>query len=322
MSMAQWIESSVRNAAVAVRERLAALEKIAVTPSAATVEALLTGMDDVGAELARLDADGMDVRAEMVRFDNLQRRLASRPQAIARAAARVPGGMDALRAAHPPADAPWWQADHVQSARVRRTLLEIGGILAAVAALLALVYVVMTYVFPPDLRAVALINASSAIDARIAESDWAGALQVAEDAYAQWPDEPELATWVGVLAEKSGDPARSAQAFADVKRLTAAEPIRYWLLRSDTYARALDSAQAVAAAKEAIKLAPDNPEATFAVGRTAEAAGDRATALEYLDKTYQLAEESNPQLAVSARVLWGTLIQQPELPTPESTFTP
>lgn len=320
--MAQSVKSSVRNAAVAVRDRLAALETNAVAPAAATVEALLTGMDDVSAELARLDADGMDVRAEMVRFDNLQRRLASHPRAIARAAARVPGGMDALRAAHPPADAPWWQADHVQSAHVRSTLLQIGGILAAVVALLALVYVMMTYVFPPDPRAVALINASNAIEARVAENDRAGALQVAEDAWAQWPDEAELATWVGVLAEKNNDLARSSQAFVDVKRLTAAEPVRYWLLRSDTYARAFDSAQAVAAAQEAIKLAPDNPEATFAVGRTAEAAGDRATALEYLDKTYQLALESNPQLALNARVLWGTLIQQPEFPTPDPTFTP
>ena len=66
--MAQSHESNVRNAAVMVRERLVALEKGAVKPSPATVEALLTGMDDVAAELDRLDADGMDVRAEVVRL--------------------------------------------------------------------------------------------------------------------------------------------------------------------------------------------------------------------------------------------------------------
>ena len=320
--MAQSHESNVRNAAVAVRERLAVLEKGAVKPSPATIEALLTGMDEVAAELDRLDADGMDVRAEMVRFDNLQRRLASHPRTIARAAAGLPGGMSALRAAHPPADALWWQADTVQAARVRRTALEIIGILAAIAAVLALIYVVITYVFPPDPRAVAVLTAVNEIDARIAQEDWTGALQVAEDAYTQWPDDAELATWVGALAEKNDDAARAATAFADVQRLTQADPIRYWILRSDTFARTMEFEQAVAAAQEALAIAPENPEATFAMGRTAEAIGDRDTALEYLNKTYELAVESNPQLALNARVLWGTLVQQIEMPTPTGTVTP
>ncbi len=320
--MAQSHESNVRNAAVMVRERLVALEKGAVKPSPATVEALLTGMDDVAAELDRLDADGMDVRAEVVRFDNLQRRLASHPKAIARAAAGLPGGLTALRAAHPPADAPWWQADIVQAARVRRTLLELAGIVAAIAAVLALIYVVITFVFPPDPRAVAVLTATNDIDARIAQEDWTGALQVAEDAYAQWPDDAELATWVGALAEKNDDAARAATAFADAQRLTQADPIRYWILRSDTFARTMDFEQAVASAQAALAIAPENPEATFAVGRTAEAIGDRDTALEYLNKTYELAVESNPQLALNARVLWGTLVQQIEMPTPTGTITP
>ena len=66
--MAQSHESNVRNAAVMVRERLVALEKGAVKPSPATVEALLTGMDDVAAELDRLDADGKDVRTDENNF--------------------------------------------------------------------------------------------------------------------------------------------------------------------------------------------------------------------------------------------------------------
>ena len=320
--MAQSVESNVQNAAVTVRAQLVALEKGAVKPSSATIEALLTGMDAAAADLARLEAEGMDVRSEMVRFDNLQRRLESHPQALARAAAGVPGGMDVLRAAHPPADAPWWQADHVQSARVRKTLLQIVAILAGIVAVLAIMYVVMTYVFPPDPRAVAMITAENAIEAHIAQEEWADALQIAEDGYAQWPDEPELAAWVAVLAEKNNDPVRAAAAFADVQRLTQSEPIRYWLLRSEIYSRALESTQAFAAAQEALRMAPENPEATFAVGRTAVALGDRAMALEYLDKTYQLAQESNPQLALNARVLWGTLVQQIELPTPAGTLTP
>jgi tetratricopeptide (TPR) repeat protein len=320
--MAQSVESSVRNAAANVRIQLVALEKAAVKPAPATIETLLTGMDAAAAELARLEAEGMDVRSEMVRFDNLRRKLESHPRAIARAAAGLPGGMNALRAAHPPAENPWWQADYVQAAHVRKTLWQIAGILAAVAGVLALVYVVMTYVFPPDPRAVALITANNQIETRIAENDWPGALQVAEDAYSQWPDDLELAAWVAVLAEKNDDPERATAAFADLQRLTQAEPLRYWLLRSDIYGRTGDYEQAFAAAQEALHLAPENPEATFAVGRTAEAMGDRATALEYLDKTYQLAEESNPQLALNARVLWGSLVQQIELPTPAGTLTP
>ncbi len=320
--MAQSVESNVRNAAVAVREQLVALEKGAVKPSPATIEALLTGMDHVAAELDRLEGEGMDVRSETVRFDNLQRRLASHPQAIARAARGLPGGMSALRAAHPPADAPWWQADHEQAARVRKSWWQIAAILGSVVGVLALIYVVMTYVFPPDPRAVALITAENSIEARIAEEDWAGALAIAEAGLAAWPDDPELATWVAVLAQQNDDPARADEAFALTKQLTQAEPLRYWLLRSDIFARVMDYDEAFAAAEEALRIAPESAEATFAVGRTAEAMGNRAMALEYLDKTYTLAQEENPQLALNARVLWGTLVQQIELPTPEGTPAP
>ncbi len=320
--MAQSVESNVTNPAVAVRDRLGKLERAAVKPTPENVESLLAGMDQVAAELEQLQAEGMDVRSETVRFDNLQRRLASQPRNTARATARLPGGMEALRAAHPPATADWWQADHAQAAHVRSTIYTIAGTLAAIAVVLGVVYWLFTYAFPPDPRAVAIINASNGIDQRIAESDWAGGLQIAETAYAQLPDEPELAAWVGVLAEKTGDLPRSAQAFVDVKRLTAAEPARYWLLRSELFARAGDSEQALESAQAALRLGPDNPEATFAVGRTAAGTGDRAMALEYLDKTYQLAQESNPQLALNARVLWGTLIQQIEFPTPDMTLTP
>lgn len=320
--MAQSVDSNATNPAVALRELLGRLERIAVKPVPESVEELLTGMDTVAANLEQLEAAGMDVRAETVRFDNLQRRLASQTRDTARAAARLPGGMDALRTAHPPADAAWWQADHAQAASVRRTLYTVAATLAGAVVVLGVVYWLFTYAFPPDPRAVALINATNDIDRRIATSDWPGALQIAETAYAQWPDDSELAAWVGVLAEKNGDRPRSAQAFVDVKRLTAAEPARYWLLRSEIFARVGDSATAFESAQAALRLGPENPEATFAVGRTAAEAGDRAMALEYLDKTFQLAEESNPQLALNARVLWGTLIQQPDIPTPDMTTTP
>jgi tetratricopeptide (TPR) repeat protein len=286
---------------------------------------LLTSLDRVEAEFDRLEEGGVDLRAERVRWGNLTDRLRSHPALIARAAAPLPGGLAALRAKHAPAAAFWWHADEERDRRVRRALIETLAIVGGIIAVLIVGYQIVIRLFPPDPRAVALIQTSSAIDARIAEGDWPGALAVAEASFAEWPDDPELASWVAVLAEQTGDPARAAEATLIAQELLADDPVRFWLLQSELRQRTGDYQGGSAAADKALALAPDNPEATFMKGKAAMFLNDRETALIYLDRTYTLASESNPQLALNARVLWGELIQRAQLELPAgatSTLTP
>jgi hypothetical protein len=60
------------------------------------------------------------------------------------------------------------------------------------------------------------------------------------------------------------------------------------------------------------------------LANVAELRGDPQTALDLYQKTAELAEESNPQLTVVAKMRFGMLIQQPSfiLGTPAAEGTP
>lgn len=320
--MAQLIDSGVRNAGARLRDDLDMLERLAVKPDAKTVESLLTSLDAVEQEMASLEDDGLDLRSERVRWGNLTDRLQSRPNLIARAASGLPGGLSALRARHAPATGFWWHADEVRARRLRRAWTESLAIVAGVAIVLVVGYWLFTWLFPPDPRAVAVVRATADIQAGIGQGDWDAALEAAETALAAWPDDPELAIWVGVLATHTGDEARSAEALAAARSLLSDTPSRYWLLLSSAYQDAGSAEDGMAAADEALALAPDDPEANFIKGKAAMLLGDRAMALEYLDRTYTLASDANPALAVNARVLWSEMIQTAPMLPDDATAPP
>lgn len=324
--MAQLVESTLRNPAALLREQLDTLERLAVKPDAATVVPLLTTLDAIEQQFLALEQDGMDLRPERVRWSNITDRLRTHPRLIARAAGSLPGGMAALRAQHAPAAGFWWHADEERARRLRRSLLSSAAVVGIAASVLVAAYLAFTWFFPPDPRAVAMVEATAAIDSRLAEEDWEGALAAAEQAFAAWPDSEEMAIWVGVLAEHTEDAARSAEALEAARRLTGADLTPYWVRLSEVRQQAGDYEAAMAAADEALALSPDSAEANFMKGKAALLLNDRDTALEYLDRTYTLAADTQPQLAVNARILWGDLLQrmpleatgdaEPATPTP------
>jgi hypothetical protein len=235
--MAQLVESHVSNPAGRLRSALDRLERLAVRPDAATVEELLVGLDETEAEFERLEAEGVDLRPERVRWGNLTERLRARPQLVARAAATRAGGLEALRRAHPPATGFWWRADAERARRVRRAWVEIVGILAAIALLLVGGYAAFTYFFPPDPAAVALVQATSQIETALAAEDWMAARGAAETAFAAWPQEPEMAVWAGILAEREGDGEQADAAYAAARDALNGDEVRFWLLQSEVRQR-------------------------------------------------------------------------------------
>lgn len=311
--MAHSVDSTPQNAAAALRTGLDLLERRAVKPDATYVEDFLLQLDDLDRRFDALEAEGMDLRPERVRWENVLRRLDSQPTLIARPAARA-GGLKALRAAHPPAESFWWHADEAVARRRRQILTQIGAILLVAFALAAAVYVVMTWVFPPDPQAVAVLEATTAVERAIQNQEWDRAVEIARAQAAQMPDNAELAMWAAVLSERAGL-AVPAEVQATTEALLKSDPLGYWLQRGEVGLR-LDTMQvSLDAAKEAIALNPDSPEAHFLWGRAALLANDRAAALEHLDLAARLAEADNPRLSVSARMVWADLVQRPEFPT-------
>ncbi len=318
--MAHAVESQVSNLGTKIRENLTRAERLVVNPSPAQVETLLTLLDQIEQQFDEVDAGGLELGAEQVRWESLLRRLERRPAKIVSAASRA-GGYRKLRAQHPPAESFWWHLDTMLSRRRRNGFLRTFGLLAGVLGGIALVFWLINTLFPPDPAAVYMVNVNARLDEAIMAGDWADALVTIEDAQRELPDEAELYVWEAVIAERANDADRAAEAAARAQALMADDLPRYWVVTADHYLRTGALEEAEAAANSALALDDENAPAMLILGQIAEVSGDYPLAIERYDLAYQMAEESDGQLAAIARVRMASAMQSfqaagPPRPTP------
>lgn len=320
--MAYSVETTTRTPITELREGLDKAERLIVQVDGSNVAAFLTLLDHIDQQFEALASSDADLRPEQSRWESLLSRINSRPDPIVRAAA-VAGGMEKLRAAHPPAESFWWQLDKEVYRRRVNTIRR--AIITAVTLLVVVVggYWAIDYFFPPNPEAVLMVETTNSIDRLVAEQRWQDALDLVRSARTQSPNQPELMVWEIVLNEQIGDDEATAAAMAEAEAALAANPIQLYIYLGNNRMRVgnLDGAQA--AADQALALNPDDPQVYFLLGGIAETRGDLATAITYFDQTYQLAEGINPQLAVIARVRMGQLMQNPgSFTSPAATTTP
>jgi tetratricopeptide (TPR) repeat protein len=322
--MAYTVESHTTTAATQLRDALDAAERKIILVDRSNVEDLLVLLDSIERQFDEL-SPFMDLRSEEVRWQNLLNRLASQPDPIASAAAKA-GGYAALRAAHPPAESFWWRLDSEVSTRRRKLVTRVVTIAAVVLGSIALVLWLINTFFPPNPEAVLLVSTTGEIGQYVQDGDWQSALTVTNESLAQLPDEPELLVWKTVLLERLGDSVGAAATLEHARQATSSQPVQLLLMLSQTRFQVGDTDGAEQAALEAGRLAPDDAQVYFLLGNVAEARGDIPKAIEMLDKTFELAENDNVQLAVIAKVRLGNLLQRPMgfdvTPTPAESPTP
>lgn len=318
--MARTVETTYQTPADALRKALDRLEILVVKPNALSIEELLVTLDKAEVELDLLEGSGIDVRSERVRWENLLNRIGSKPELITSAASGVTGGLAGLRAAHPPAESFWWHADSQKAERQRKSLTRFLVTAVAIIFLLAGAYWLFNTLFPPDPTAVAYLETSSDIEQAIDANDYPAALAVAQEAL-KTSNDVEVVLWAAVLAERTGDEALAQQYKDQAQAALQATPAAFWISLGNKRLRAYDSEGAAAAAQEALKLLPEDGESLLLAGRAAMTLGERQAALDYLDRAYLAAGDSNPQLAVSARVLYGELLRQIEMPEMSEEIT-
>lgn len=322
--MAYTVESRTSTPATELREALDLAERKIVLVNQTNVEELLVLLDSIERKFDELSPI-MDLRSEEVRWQNLLNRLSSQPGPVASAAAKA-GGYAKLRTAHPPAESFWWRLDAEVTTRRRKLATRAVTVAACVIGGIALVLWLVNTLFPPDPEAVLLVSTTGEIGKYVQDGDWQSALKVTNDSLAQLPDEPELLVWKAVLLERLGDTADATAAFDHARRVSADKPLQLLLMLSQTRFQVGDIDGAEQAALDAGKLNPDEAQVYFMLGNVAEARGDIPKAIEMLDKTFELAEEDNVQLAVIAKVRLGNLLQSPAgfdvTPTPAETPTP
>lgn len=306
--MAHAVDSRASSPANALRDALDQAEDLVVKPNADNVEELLLLLDQINTLFAEVAQSGMDLRPELVRWESIRSRISNKPEIITVAAARA-GGMAKLRAAHPPADQFWWHLDQEVAQRRRRALTRLTITLGTIIGVVLLVFWVLETFFPPSPETLIMLDSEQNIDEAILNEDWEAARAVVRAALEQLPNEPELWLWETVLSQQLGDTESAETAMARAQELLAENELGLWLTLGNQYLRvgSLDSAES--AAGRAVEIDPDEAQSYFLLANVAELRGDTTLAIEMFDKTFQLAENSNPQLAVISRVRMGTLLQ-------------
>jgi tetratricopeptide (TPR) repeat protein len=306
--MAHAIESRTNSPANDLRDALDRAERQVVQLDASNIESFLVLLDQIDQQFELL-APTTDLRPEESRWESLLNRIASRPGPLVAVANKV-GGLAALRAKHPPAASFWWQLDAQVAKQRMQMLRRVLITLVTIAVVIGGGLWAINFFFPPDPRAVLLVNANADVEQLVMVQDWAGALEVVERAQQELPDEPELVIWEAVLAEQLGDLDRAQAALDRARTLLPDQPVEYWVMVGNNRLLVGNLTGAEEAANQALALAPEDPQATFLLGSVAETKGDTPTAIALFNRVFELAEESNPQLAVIARVRMGNLLQR------------
>ncbi|HRW09633.1 MAG TPA: tetratricopeptide repeat protein [Caldilineaceae bacterium] len=318
--MAYSVESKSNNPANALRNALDQAERRIVQLNRDNVEDFLVLLDQIEHFFETIDTGDIDLRSEAVRWRSLLSRLNSKPQPLAAAAARA-GGMATLRTKHPPADSFWW---HLDAEVTKRRLQAARRAVTTLVILLVVVvggYYLINAIFPPNPEAVRMLEVTSQLDELIASQQWEEALTLVKETQAELPNEVELVLWEVVFTNELGDTERAAAAWQRAQEMLPDQEAMLLVQLGTFYLQAGDLARAATTGNDAYALAPENPQVTFLLGNVAEAREDLPTAIAMFEKTYDLAEADNPQLAVIARVRLGNLLQRAPSILPSAPVT-
>lgn len=318
--MAYSVREERQSLANSLREDLAQAERVIVQVRRDNVAPFLQLLDRIEDRFGQLEASGVDLRPEYTRWTSLHSKLQREAGRVVRAAA-LAGGLEKLRQNNAPARGAWWHLDTVVAANRRHLIRRLSIRGGTIAILLGIVWALLTYVFPPDPNIVIVSEATSSLQQLAFEGRWQEALAVIDEAKAQLTEpDIELLIWEAVIAEKVGQTSRAQEALTAAKARIAASA--YWWTLGSIRLSVGDLEKARAAGDEALALDPNDPQGYFLLAKVAELEGDTITAIDLLEKTFELAADGNPQLAVIARVHMGTLLQSPAGAPFSDTSTP
>ena len=321
--MAYSVREERQSLANSLREDLAQAERVIVQVRRDNVAPFLQLLDRIEDRFGQLEPSGVDLRPEYTRWTSLHSKLQREAGRVVRAA-NLAGGLEKLRQNNAPARGAWWHLDTVVAANRRHLIRRLSISVGTIAILLVSIWALLTYVFPPDPNTVIVSEATSSLQQLAFEGRWQEALAVIDEAKAQLTESDiELLIWEAVIAEKVGQTSRAQEALSAAKaQVAAGQQSAYWWTLGSIRLSVGDVEEARAAGDEALALDPNDPQGYFLLASVAELEGDTITAIDLLEKTFELAADGNPQLAVIARVRMGNLLQSPAGVPFSDTSTP
>ena len=297
-------ELSQLNEADALRELLRTSERAlaAITPSSAPE--LLTDIEDAHQLLTRLKKSGADMRPEQGRLGTLDDRVVRGAGKIVKAVGG-PSQFAALRQQlNPTSTEPRWQLDEILAEGRRKTIRQLLTGLAVIAVVLFAGYLARDFLFPPDPAGDAVNAAQRALQA----NDPVQAVAEINTGLGQVPTSTQLLLWKGALLELQANPAAEG-AFDEARQLTTEN--EFLLERSQVYLLLGQYKRTVSDMDTLIAKTPESAEAYYMRGGAYEALGQKANALDDINKAASLAEaQGNDALFATAKVRLGMLMQQ------------
>ena len=309
--MAYSVREERQSLATILRDRLDEAERAVLQLRRDNAESFLVLLDSIEDCFSQLESSGLDLRPEQTRWLSLQGKLRSDAGRIVRVLDSA-GGLRQLRTRNSPTQGMWWRLDEVVAANRRNLVRRLSLTFGTVALVAAMVWALFEFI-PVDANTVIASEAVTSVRQLTIEENWGDALAVIEEAKHELtqPD-AELLIWEAVVRDKLGqgeivdDTLAEAIALIDPDQKTS-----YWWILGSAYATVGDLEKARKIGEDAIRLYPLDPQGYFLLGTVSEMEGDIGAALELFEKTFELALDSNTQLAVIARVRMGTLLQQP-----------
>jgi tetratricopeptide (TPR) repeat protein len=284
------------------------LKVVALKGSGAGVVDFMHLMDQAQSLFQRLEATGVDLRAERTRWKTIEQQLQSHAASLVREA-QAAGGLAQLRkTSNPTPDRWWWFLDEELHRRQQRTLrrMAIGGI----AALLILVVASLLYrqFLAPDPLTQQVTRLSLHAEQAIQEGRLEEALVEFETLRELTPDSPEVFIRLGVIYETMERQDEAAQAFRRAQALLTREE-DFLIERGIVYLQLNQWEAAQADAEAALALDPESVLGYWILGGVHEAQGQMQEAINALQQAADLASaQGNDALYAMIKIRLGIMM--------------
>lgn len=266
--------------------------------------------DTVTEGVVAFQAEGHGMRAEEARLKTAAADLKRKAKVFLREV----GGPETLKEARRPHQPDpthwWWYLDKLvadkRQARLRKTLLVVAGVVAALL-LLAVLYELF---LAPDPATRERLKLQQNAESLAISGDLATALGEAEQALAIAPDNPDLLLLKGGLQQNLGQSTGAEETFAAAEAALGNRE-DFLLARGQTYLLLGQAQEALADAQEAVALNPESAAGYMLLGRSYQLLENYMDAIFAYEQAGTLAEmQGNSRLAATARVNLGILLQQ------------
>lgn len=264
------------------------LQVVALKGSGAQAADFLGLLDKAHSLFHRLEAKGVDLRAERTRWETIEGQLDSRARVLVREVEKA-GGLEQLReTTEPTPDRWWWFLDDKvrrQQKRLLRRCIITGSI-----ALMGLIIAALLYqrFLAPDPLTVKRFRLERQAEQAIQQGDLESALTHYQALRKLAPDDPQVILGQGVLYEVLGQEQLAEQAYARARELLGNRQ-EFFTTRGMIYLE-LDQWEAAQSDSEAaLALNPESALAYFILGNAHEAQGQLSEALKAFEQAADLA---------------------------------